>query len=207
MGNKFRFAIGADHPAAELEVVVEEEGAKSFASLDGEGGEGAVFGVELEHAAEIDVADDVDVVDEKGLVHLIGIATFGVAAAGIFEEKPGGFFQAAAGVQQNVFAGNFYAHAEVFFGFQIVDDLIGEVMDVDDDFGYAEGAQAGESDFEKCAAGEFDEGLGAIVGERTEARAEAGGEDHGFHWSRPQKFKGIRINTEGAEDAESTEKN
>src|SRR5438876_12198236 len=36
MGNKFRFAIGADHPAAELEVVVEEEGAKSFASLDGE---------------------------------------------------------------------------------------------------------------------------------------------------------------------------
>ena len=81
------------------------------------------------------------------------------------------------------------------------------MVDVDDDFGYAEGAQAGESDFEKCAAGEFDEGLGAIVGERTEARAEAGGEDHGFHWSRPQKFKGIRINTEGAEDAESTEKN
>ena len=99
MGNKFRFAIGADHPAAELEMVVEEEGAGSFAGLDGERGEGAVLGVELQHAAEIDVADDVDVVKEKGLVHLIGVATFGVAGGGIFEEKPGGFFQAAAGVQ------------------------------------------------------------------------------------------------------------
>jgi len=99
MGNKFRFAIGADHPAAELEMVVEEEGARSFAGLDGEGGEGAVLGVELQHAAEIDGADDVDVVEEKGLVHLIGVATFAVAGGGIFEEKPGGFFQAAAGVQ------------------------------------------------------------------------------------------------------------
>src|SRR5437660_5424697 len=98
MGNKFRFAIGADHPAAELGMVVEEEGAGSFAGLDGESGEGAVFGVELQHAAEIDVADDVDVVEEEGL-HLIGVATFGVAGGGIFEEKPGGFFQAAAGVQ------------------------------------------------------------------------------------------------------------
>src|SRR5204862_4713502 len=99
MGNKFRFAIGADHPAAELEVVVEEEGARSFAGLDGKRGEGVAFVVKLQHAAEIDVADDVDVVEDKGLVHLIGVATFGVAGGGIFEEKPGGFFQAAAGVQ------------------------------------------------------------------------------------------------------------
>jgi len=35
MGNKFRFAIGADHPAAELGMVVEEEGAGGFAVLDG----------------------------------------------------------------------------------------------------------------------------------------------------------------------------
>src|SRR5207253_11455977 len=116
---------------------------RSFAGLDGESGEGAVFGVELQHAAEIDVADDVDVVEEEGLVHLIGVATFGVAGGGIFQEKPGGFFQGAAGVQQNVFAGNFDAHAEGFVGFQIVDDLIGEVVDVEDEFGYAEGARGG----------------------------------------------------------------
>ena len=98
------------------------------------------------------------------------------------EEKPGGFFQAATGVQQEiVFAGDFDAHAEIVVGFQVVDNHVGEVMDVDDDFGDAEGAQAGESDFEQRAAIDFDERLGASVGEGAEARAEAGGEDHGFH--------------------------
>src|SRR5437879_12141480 len=92
MGNKFRFAIGADHPAAELGMVVEEEGAGSFAGLDGESGEGAVFGVELQHAAEIDVADDVDAVEEEGLVHLIGVATFGAAGGRTFGENTRRFF-------------------------------------------------------------------------------------------------------------------
>src|SRR2546421_638914 len=81
-----------------------------------------------------------------------GIATFGVAAAGVFEEKPGGLFQAAAGVQQDVFAGDFDAHAEIAVRFQIVDDLIGEMVDVDDDLGDTESTQAGESDFEQGAA-------------------------------------------------------
>ena len=49
-------------------------------------------------------------------------------------------------------------------GFQVGDDLVGEVVDVDDDFGDAEGEQARESDFEKSAAGEFDERFGASVG-------------------------------------------
>ena len=168
-----------DAAAAELEVVVEKERAGSFAGLDGEGGKGVIFFVELDHAAGIDGADDVDVVEEEGIVHLMGIVTF--AGGRVLEKKPGGFFQAAARVQQNVFAGNFDAHAEVFVGFQIVDDHVGEMVDVDDDFGYAEGAQAREGDFEKRAAGEFDEGFGAIVGERAEAGAKAGGEDHGFH--------------------------
>ena len=175
-----------DAAAAELEVLVEEEGAGGFAGLDGKGGEGAIFLVELQHAAEIDVADDVDVVEEEGLVELFGItaagiATFRIGASGIFEEKPGGLFQAAAGVQQNIFAGNFNAHAGVVVGFEIVDDPIGEVMDVDDHFGDGEGAQAGKGDFEEGAAGEFDKGFGAIIGKRAKARAQAGGEDHGFH--------------------------
>ncbi len=80
-------------------MVVEEEGAGSFAGLDGEGGERAAFIVELEHAGEIDGAEDVDVVEEEGLVVVIRI----------FEEEPGGFFEAAAGVEQDLFAGNFDA--------------------------------------------------------------------------------------------------
>jgi hypothetical protein len=55
------------------------------------------------------------------------------------------------------------------------------VVDVDDDFGDAESAQAGEGDIEKGAAGEFDESFGSCVGEGLEASAEAGGQDHGFH--------------------------
>ncbi len=104
--------IMSDAAAAKLEVVVEEEGAGSFAGLDGEGGKGVIFFVELEHTAEIDGADDVDVVEEEGIVHLMGIATF--AGGRVLEKKPGGSFQAAAGVQQNVFVGDFNTHAEVF---------------------------------------------------------------------------------------------
>jgi len=140
--------------------------------LDGKGGEGVIFCVELEHAEEIDGADDVDVVEEEGFIE----------ARGVFEEKPGGFFQATASVEQEFFAGNFDTHAEVFVGFQVVNDHVGEVVDVDDDFSDAEGAQAREGDFEEGATGEFNEGFGAIVGERAEAGAEAGGENHAFHW-------------------------
>ncbi len=135
-----------------------------------------IFGVELEHGADVDGADDVDVVEEEGLVEILWI----------FEEEPGGFFQAAAGVEEDFFAGDFNAHAEIFVRFEIVDDLVGEVVDVDDDFGDAEGAETRESDFEESAAGEFDEGFGAIVRERAEARAEAGAKDHGFHGSDPE---------------------
>ena len=97
-----------------------------------------MFFVELEHAGEVDGADNVDVVEEEGFVLLSG-----VGAGGIFEEEPSGFFEAAAGVQQNVFAGDFDAHAKVLVGFQVVDDQISKVVNVDDDFGNAEGPEAG----------------------------------------------------------------
>ncbi len=100
----------------------------------------------------------------------------------MFEEEPGGFFEAAARIEQEVvLAGDFDAHAEVVVGFQVGDDHVGEVVNVDDGFGDAKGAQAGEINFEERAGIDFDEGLGTRVGERAEARAETGGEDHGFH--------------------------
>ena len=127
--------------------------------------------MELKHAGEVDGAEDVDIVEEEGLVQ----------TGGVFEEKPGGFFEAAAGVEQDFLAGDFEAHAEVFVGHQVVEDLVGKMVDVDDDFGDAKGAQADEGNFEQSATGDFDEGFRARVGKGAEAGAEAGGEDHGFH--------------------------
>src|SRR5260370_581757 len=54
-------------------------------------------------AGEIDGGDGMEVWGAEGLVHwagfrLGGIAAAGIAVGGIFEEKPGGFFQASAGI-------------------------------------------------------------------------------------------------------------
>ena len=64
--------LGGRGAARELESIVEEEEAGGGAGLDGEGGQGAVFVVELQHAAEIDGADDVDVVEKEGLGGICG---------------------------------------------------------------------------------------------------------------------------------------
>jgi len=95
-----------------------------------------------------------------------------VETSGIFLEKPGGFFQASSGVEKEiVFTRDFEAHVEIVFGCEISGDHVGEVVDVDDGFGDAEGAQAGESDFEESAAVDFDESFGTCVGEGAEAGA------------------------------------
>src|SRR3989442_5456717 len=107
-----------------------------------------------------------------------------MSEAGIFEKKPGGFFQAAAGVEkQIVFAGDFDVHAEIVFGLQIADDHVREVMEVDDDFADAEGAQAGQSGFEQRAPVDFNDSPRTSVGEAAEARAETRSQNHGFHLS------------------------
>jgi hypothetical protein len=128
-----------------VELVVEKEEAGGIAGLDGECSKGVVFFVELQHASEIYGAENVDVVEYEGFVYLLG-----TRAIRIFEEEPGGFFEPATGVEQEiVFAGNFNAHAEIVAGLEVVDDHVREVMDVDDDFGDAELAKARESDFEQ----------------------------------------------------------
>ena len=55
----------SDAAATELELVVEEQEAGRVAGLNGKGGEGAMFGMVLQHAAEVDVAQHVDVVKEE----------------------------------------------------------------------------------------------------------------------------------------------
>ena len=54
-------------------------------------------------------------------------------------------------------------------------------MHVDDHFANTRLAQPAQRDFQQSVSTDFDEGLRTIVGERTQARAEARGEDHGLH--------------------------
>ncbi len=72
-------------------------------------------------------------------------------------------------------------NAKVLTGFEISGDLVGVMVDVDDDFTDVEGFETFDGDFEKGAAVDFDEGLGAVVGEWAEAGAKAGSEDHSSH--------------------------
>ena len=164
-------AVGGGLAAAKLKLVVEKQGAAGAAFLHGESGESAIFGVQFDHAAEIDIADDVDVVKEEGLAGRSGIA----------QEEMRGFFEAAAGIEQDLLVGDLDAHAEIIVRSQAVDDLPGEMMRVDDDIANAERVQAGKGDLEQGTAANFDQCLGTRVRERTQARAEAGRQNHGLH--------------------------
>ena len=54
-------------------------------------------------------------------------------------------------------------------------------MHVDDCLVNSHIAQARERDLDQRATVDFDQRFGTIVGERTQARAEAGGENHRSH--------------------------
>lgn len=58
--------------AAEPMLGVEEQVARGFAILDGDGGECAVFGVMAHHGAEIDGAENIDIVHQKRRVNCLG---------------------------------------------------------------------------------------------------------------------------------------
>jgi hypothetical protein len=165
------FCIATDAAAAELALLVEEKIARGVALLNGQGGECVVFDVKADHARKIDGAEDINVVDDEGLSR---------AFAGL-QEKPGGFLEAAAGVEQNLLARDFNAHAEVLVGMEVIDDFVGEMMDVENDFANAEDAQAAEGELKESTAGDGDQRFGAVIGERTQARAQAGGENHRLH--------------------------
>ena len=66
------------------------------------------------------------------------------------------FFKPPPVSSRLVFAGDFNAHAKVSVGLKVIDDAVGEVMDIDNHFVDAKGAQAQKSDLEQRAAGEGD---------------------------------------------------
>ncbi len=124
----------------------------------------------LRHAPKIDGADDIYVVQNEGLA---GVSTC--------EEKIGSLFQAAAGIEQHVLAGDLDFHAEVVVSCQVFEDHPGKMMHIDDHLANAKAAQAGERDLQQRAPGNLHQGLGAVIGERAQARTQARRQDHGFH--------------------------
>ena len=66
---------------------------------------------------------------------------------------------------------------------------VGEVMHVDDHLAHAEVAQAGERDLQQGAALDFHQRLGTIVGEWAQPRAQAGRQNHRFHWPEPSSSR------------------
>src|SRR5208282_1239845 len=129
--------------------------------------------MKLHHAPEVNRAEDIDIVQDEGLFR----------AVGILDKEMRGLFQAAAGIEQRLLARDFNTHAEVVVRYQVLHNHVGEVMNVDYYLANSEAAQAGERDLEQRAAVDFDQRFGTIVGEGAQARAQAGGQNHRFHWS------------------------
>jgi len=165
------FCIATDAAAAELAMLVEEKVARGLTLLNGQADECVVFGVKADHARKINGAEDIDVVDDEWLL---------CAFAGL-QQKPSGFFKAATGVEQDLFARNFNTHAEVVVGLQVINNPIREVMDIENHFIDTEGAQTAEGELEEGAAGDRDKRFGTVVGERPQTRAQASGENHRLH--------------------------
>jgi hypothetical protein len=64
---------------------------------------------------------------------------------------------------------------------KVIDDHFCEMMHIDDDLANSKFAQPTESNFEQGLAGDFHQGLGAMVGKRPQPCAQPGGENHASH--------------------------
>src|SRR5207245_9898641 len=117
-------------------------------------------------------ADDIDIVQNEGLVR------------GVLQKKVGSLFQPAASIQQRLLARDRNPHAEVVVGFQVFHNHVGEVMHVDDHLANSKVIQTRERDLQQGAAADFHQRLGTTVGKRPQARAQTGGQNHGFHLPR-----------------------
>ncbi len=64
----------------------------------------------------------------------------------------------------------------------VLDDLVGQIMHIDDGFADAGVGELVEHMIEQRTAGHGHQWLRHLVRQGTHARAEAGGENHGFGW-------------------------
>ncbi|MEI9969928.1 MAG: hypothetical protein WDM87_15375 [Terracidiphilus sp.] len=97
-------------------------------------GKSIALGVEARHAGEIDGAEDIDIMNEEGFVFV----------RAVLQEEPCSLLEAASGIEQNIFAGDLNAHAEVTICSEVVNDTVGEVVHIDNHFIHAEMTAAAE---------------------------------------------------------------
>lgn len=90
--------------------------------------------------------------------------------------------KAASGLEQHVsLVGEMQAASEGIVLRTEVDNLVGEMVDIDGDIGDAGGTQLVYLPFEQGLAPNRQKGFGNTVGDGFEASAESGSEYHGFH--------------------------
>src|SRR5579864_6758541 len=126
-----------------------------------------MFSMKFHHAREINRADDIDVVQKEGFFQ----------ADRLLDKKISGLFQAAAGIEQDLLAGDRNIHLKILVAFQVVDDHSGEMMRVDNYVSYPSAAQPGERDLQQSAAGDFYQGLRPILGKWAQARTQTRGKN------------------------------
>ena len=171
--------VGAAHlaggdvgPAHEAVVVVEQEVALRFAFAHKNGGQ-ISRPVLRPEPGEVEIGEDVDVVDEERLVRVGGV--------GRSQQRLRVPDAAARFAQQIRLVGEGDLHAETVVRRHIVADLVGEMMDVDHDVVVAGGDELVEDVPQQRLAAYGHQRLGHRVGQGFEPRAEAGGENQGFH--------------------------
>src|SRR5882724_2067277 len=125
--HQFRFLIAANSPAAQFPLLVKKQITRTFPLLDSKSCQSVIFKMNFHNALKINCADDVHVVQDERLVQSVGI----------LEKEPARFLQAAAGVEQQFFAGDFHLQAEIIFCFQVLNYQVGKMVHVDDDFPHA----------------------------------------------------------------------
>jgi hypothetical protein len=111
---------------------VKQQVSGSLAFLHRQCRERLILPMKLHHAGQINCAEYIDVMQKERLFRM----------ARVFEKEPRCFLEAAAGVEQNVFARNFNSHLKVVVLLQISNNHVGKVMHVDDHFANPVGAQA-----------------------------------------------------------------
>src|SRR6266404_2181239 len=134
--NHLSFPISTRSSATKLKVLVEKQRASGGAILDRECSQSPIFRVRLHHPAKIDRADHIDVVQDEWFVR----------GAGISQKEIRRFFQAAASVEQFLFARDFNPHAEVVIGLQEFQNHVRKVMDVNEYVADSKRQQSGECD-------------------------------------------------------------
>ena len=131
------FAVTAGAAAAELALLVEEQVARGLAVLHGQRGERIVFRVKPHHAREIDGAENIDVVHEEW-----GVNWLRAGSAPASRKNHAAFFKPPPVSSKTSSRETSILMPKLRLACEVVDNLLGEMMDVDDDFAHAE-ARAG----------------------------------------------------------------